>query len=97
VNGHYESFTVRVWASGGRIVRGEVVHVPSGESERFVDPGDVSRFLARQVAAGSADHEGHPGAISERLRPAEPTSGGASAPEGGATRHDISNHRSGAR
>lgn len=55
VNGRYESFTVRVWARGDEIVRGEVVHVHSGESERFADLDVLSDFLARQVASCEGD------------------------------------------
>ena len=55
VNGRYESFTVRVWARGDEIGRGEVMHVHSGESERFADLEVLSNFLARQVASHDGD------------------------------------------
>lgn len=55
MNGRYESFTVRVWARGDEIVRGEVMHVHSGESERFADLDVLSNFLARQVACHEGD------------------------------------------
>lgn len=55
MNGRYESFTVRVWARGDEIVRGEVMHVHSGESERFADLEVLSNFLARQVASSDGD------------------------------------------
>jgi hypothetical protein len=50
MNGRYESFTVRVWASGDEILRGEVQHVLSGESTRFVDLSALTEFLARQIS-----------------------------------------------
>ncbi len=50
MNGRYESFTVRVWASGDEILRGEVQHVLSGESARFVDLSALTDFLARQIS-----------------------------------------------
>ena len=50
MNGRYESFTVRVWASGDEILRGEVQHVLSGESTRFVDLSALTDFLARQIS-----------------------------------------------
>lgn len=52
MNGRYESFTVRVWASGDEILRGEVQHVLSGESTRFVDLSVLTEFLARQISQG---------------------------------------------
>jgi hypothetical protein len=52
VNSRYESFTVRVWVRGGGVVRGEVVEVHSGESQRFTDLQDIARFIDRQIAAG---------------------------------------------
>ena len=50
MNGRYESFTVRVWASGNEVLRGEVQHVPSGESTRFVDLGTLTDFVTRQIS-----------------------------------------------
>ena len=50
MNGRYESFTVRVWASGDEVVRGEVQHVLSGESARFVDLAALTDFVTRQIS-----------------------------------------------
>ncbi|MEZ4503838.1 MAG: hypothetical protein R3C39_14545 [Dehalococcoidia bacterium] len=54
IDGHYESFVVRLWVRGGEIARGEVSRTVSGETERFVDLHALSRFLVESVAlAGS--------------------------------------------
>jgi hypothetical protein len=50
IDGHYESFVVRLWVRGGEIARGEVSRTVSGETERFVDLGALSRFLVESVA-----------------------------------------------
>lgn len=95
VNGRYESFTVRVWARGSEIVRGEVQHVLSGESMRFVDLNSVLKFLSGQVGIDPAHTD------TELPKASIPSSGGdggggAGAPEGGAARKDT-DPRAGAR
>jgi len=55
MNGRYESFTVRVWASGDEVLRGEVQHVLSGESTRFVDLAALTDFVAQQISRGEND------------------------------------------
>ena len=66
MNGRYESFTVRVWASGDEIVRGEVLHVLSGESTRFVDLKALTDFLVRQISRQPDDGPTSPSPV--RLR-----------------------------
>jgi hypothetical protein len=89
VNGRYVSFTVRVWARGGEIVRGEVLHVPSGESLRFIDPRTVLRFLSQQIAGeGSWEDEGSTDLV-ELHGSADEAAKDALASEGGSTREDT--------
>jgi hypothetical protein len=89
VNGRYVSFTVRVWARGGEIVRGEVLHVPSGESLRFIDPRTVLRFLSQQIAGeGSWEDEGSTD-LEESAGSTDESGEGALASEGGAAREDT--------
>jgi len=90
VTGRYVSFTVRVWARGGEIVRGEVLHVPSGESLRFVDPRTVLRFLSRQIAGDESFEDNGLTELEESLDSPDEAGGGAIAPDGGATREDTS-------
>ena len=66
MNGRYESFTVRVWASGDEVLRGEVQHVLSGESARFVDLAMLTDFVARQISRGDTDRDER--AVPLRLR-----------------------------
>lgn len=95
MNGRYESFTVRVWARGGEIVRGEVQHVLSGESMRFVDLNSVLQFLSGQVGIG-VSHTDTASLDAPDNQGTRDGGGGAAAPEGGAARNDTT-PRAGAR
>ena len=55
MNGRYESFVVRVWASGRRLLRGEVTHVASGDATRFTELSDVADFIRQRVAAQAGE------------------------------------------
>ena len=90
MNGRYVSFTVRVWARGGEIVRGEVLHVPSGESLRFIDPRTVLHFLSQQIAGETTREDEGSTDLEEPAGSANESGEGALASEGGATREDTS-------
>lgn len=55
IDGHYESFIVRVWVRSGAIARGEVSHTLSGETARFADLRALTRFLAESIAAPAGE------------------------------------------
>ena len=61
MKGRYESFVVRVWVSGRRLLRGEVTHVASGDAARFTELSDVADFIKQQVAG----HAGEPAATAK--------------------------------
>ncbi len=57
MSGRYESFVVRIWRRGRRLIRGEVTHAASGDARRFVELGDVTQFINERVATASPDSE----------------------------------------
>ncbi len=57
MSGRYESFVVRIWRRGRRLIRGEVTHVPSGDARRFTELSDVTEFINERVATASLDSE----------------------------------------
>lgn len=57
MSGRYESFVVRIWRCGHRLIRGQVTHVATGDSRRFSELGDVTEFINERVATASTDSE----------------------------------------
>ena len=57
MSGRYESFVVRIWRRGRRLIRGEVTHVASDDVRRFTELGDVTEFINERVANASLDSE----------------------------------------
>ena len=57
MSARYESFVVRIWRRGRRLIRGEVTHLASGDARHFVELGDVTEFINERVATASPGSE----------------------------------------
>ena len=65
-NGRYESFVVRVWVRGRRLVRGQVTHTRSGDVQRFTQLRNVADFISHHVAGGDQGGPQRSGARRDR-------------------------------
>jgi hypothetical protein len=62
MQGHYQSFVVRVWVLDGRVVRGIAVHSQTGEVASFTDPDELPGLL-RRMANGHGGNDPDEGGL----------------------------------